>query len=327
MLSATWHDPETRLELGYDWRLDTDLPRWYEYDWQPTTFRFQQGFLPDLIDSPVDVLRQALDHITSRVAIFLSGIEYLGPIRPKPQRVYLLGEIVRQRWRQEGWGAYVDLLEGKLDDAKLIEIDEWLQTLGLGEQIMPPTNKFANRNATVASVEIEEQQESELNELKLQINLNNTGFGASQVIPILVHAVTADQRTREGYPVCIVIEQPELHLHPRAQARLADLFITMANQNVQFILETHSDAILLRLQRRIVESTAGLLEETKSIDEDDLSTFCIQRETDVSTVAAVRFSELGDLQDVPPCFDGFFSNDRDETAELLRAQLLVKMRG
>jgi len=100
----------------------------------------------------------------------------------------------------------------------------------------------------------------------------------------------------------------------------------MVHQNVRFILETHSDAILLRLQRRIVESTAGLLDETKSIDEDNLSAICIQREAGVSNVEKVRFNQLGDLQDVPPCFDRFFSNDRDETAELLRAQLLVKMR-
>ena len=55
----------------------------------------------------------------------------------------------------------------------------------------------------------------------------------------------------------VVIEQPELHLHPSAQARLGDFFIAMAHRGVRFLIETHSENLIIRLRRRIAETTAG----------------------------------------------------------------------
>lgn len=86
----------------------------------------------------------------------------------------------------------------------------------------------------------------------------DVGVGISQVLPVLAQAYAAENRI-------IAIEQPEIHLHPALQAELGDLFIESAlgPRKNQFILETHSEHLILRLLRRIRETTDNEIEEGK----------------------------------------------------------------
>jgi predicted ATPase len=80
------------------------------------------------------------------------------------------------------------------------------------------------------------------------VGLDDVGYGVSQVLPQLL-AIAGDSKLG-------LIEQPELHLHPRLQADLADLFIaTTIGRERQLLVETHSESLLLRLQRRIREGS------------------------------------------------------------------------
>jgi predicted ATPase len=80
------------------------------------------------------------------------------------------------------------------------------------------------------------------------VGLDDVGYGVSQVLPQLL-ALAGDSKLG-------LIEQPELHLHPRLQADLADLFIaTTIGRERQLLVETHSESLLLRLQRRIREGS------------------------------------------------------------------------
>ena len=95
------------------------------------------------------------------------------------------------------------------------------------------------------------------------VDLPDVGFGISQVLPVLVQCFYAPPRS------IIVIEQPEIHLHPSAQSALADVMIDVINskengndRNIQLIIETHSEHFLRRLQRRIAE---GVIDEEKSV--------------------------------------------------------------
>jgi len=100
------------------------------------------------------------------------------------------------------------------------------------------------------------------------INLADTGFGFSQIVPILIQIWTAMtqravSRQSAVTPIVFSIEQPELHLHPRLQAILADLFIQAvkaARSNgveVRLVIETHSEQIINRLGRRVSENAIG----------------------------------------------------------------------
>ena len=80
-----------------------------------------------------------------------------------------------------------------------------------------------------------------------KINLASMGCGISQLVPVIVQTVLLPQSG------CLLVEQPEIHLHPSAQANLADLFIGNITGKRQFVVETHSEHFVLRLRRRIAE--------------------------------------------------------------------------
>ena len=79
------------------------------------------------------------------------------------------------------------------------------------------------------------------------INIADVGLGVSQTLPVLVALLAArpDQ--------IVFVEQPELHLHPRAQVRLADILIQAADRGVRIVVETHSSLLILALQTTIAE--------------------------------------------------------------------------
>ena len=147
-------------------------------------------------------------------------------------------------------------------------------------------------------------------------NLADVGFGISQVLPVLVQGLLMQ---RGGI---YLVEQPEIHLHPDAQAGLADFFIYLASYGVITIVETHSEYLLLRLRRRLAEGgrpvAAGL-----SVEGDDVSPLT---KDDVAILltgvedkeAVVRELEIGDsfqFENLPP---DFMSQALDDRVALLR---------
>ncbi len=82
----------------------------------------------------------------------------------------------------------------------------------------------------------------------LPINIADVGFGSSQLLPIIVQGFYTSSES------ILLVEQPEIHLHPRAQATLGDLLMEIVKQgDCQIIVETHSEHLLARIQRHIAE--------------------------------------------------------------------------
>lgn len=89
------------------------------------------------------------------------------------------------------------------------------------------------------------------NNTELDISLADTGAGFSQSLPVVVQNLAfQDNRLPASM---LIVEQPELHLHPAAHGALADLMISSANQQATCIAETHSEQFIMRLRRRIAE--------------------------------------------------------------------------
>ena len=81
-----------------------------------------------------------------------------------------------------------------------------------------------------------------------KVLITDVGFGVSQILPVIVLCYYVPRGST------IILEQPEIHLHPAVQAWLADVFIDAVNtRGIQIILESHSEHLLTRLQRRIAE--------------------------------------------------------------------------
>jgi predicted ATPase len=174
----------------------------------------------------------------------------------------------------------------------------WLREMGLVEdfrveEIAPGSNRWQ------AHVRIKKGGTEAL--------LTDVGFGVSQVLPV----VTLLQYVPKGSTV--ILEQPEIHLHPLAQASLADVIINAAtHRKVQVIIESHSEHLLLRLQRRVAE------EELKA---DDVRLYFCDSPRGVSKLERLRLDLYGQIDNWP---ENFMGNSFGETyaAEMARLKRL-----
>ena len=140
----------------------------------------------------------------------------------------------------------------------------------------------------------------------LDLTLRDVGVGLSQLLPILVESL---RDTRGfGYGDLLGIEQPELHLHPALQVRLADLFISASTGKInrrQFLVETHSEHLMLRCLRRIRENSDGKLTESGTkLDCDNIAVLFVEPTLDGPRIHRIRIDEEGEFMDPWPT--GFF---------------------
>ncbi len=131
------------------------------------------------------------------------------------------------------------------------------------------------------------------------VTIADVGFGISQLLPVIVQFVV-------GRGCVVMIEQPELHIHPALQSEIADLLIEARSGNVALI-ETHSEHVLLRLLRRIKEDKVGA---------KDVSVQHIHRNCAGSSVEAIGVGSGGELLDPWPA--GFFREREKELHALMR---------
>ena len=224
---------------------------------------------------------------------------YLGPLREYPKRIYTWageeppdvgrkGELAIAALLAAGRrGAYIS--PGPRMRRKTLEerLAFWLAQMGI-------INSFSIRQIA------ENRKEYEVKVRKTRqspdVVITDVGFGLSQVLPVLVMCYYVPEGS------ILLLEQPELHLHPSAQAWLADVFIDVVkNRNVQVILESHSEHFLRRLQRRIAE---------ESISVEKTALYFCRMENSSSVAEKLDVDMFGDIRNWPKDFFG------DEMGEL-----------
>ena len=127
-------------------------------------------------------------------------------------------------------------------------------------------------------------------------NLIDVGYGVSQALPILTELL------RDDSPKMFLLQQPEVHLHPRAQAALGSLFCSLAASGKQIIVETHSDYILDRVYMDIRDKRTDL-------KADDVSILYFERnELDVN-IHSIKVDKDGNILDAPPGYRQFFMEE------------------
>jgi predicted ATPase len=267
------------------------------------------GF-PDVVDArfqsagPLDDLVYAFEQR-------LDQIHHLGPLREPPARTYSWSGEAPEHVGHSGEFAVGALLaaQGRMitvgEDHSghpfMRLIAEWLVKLGLLESfevrpIAPNRRDYEVWVRTPASPE--------------SVNLADVGFGLSQVLPVLVQCFYPERDST------VLFEQPELHLHPRAQTGLADLFIQAINaqeggvpRNAQFIVESHSEHFLRRLQRRIAEG--------KLSPEQTALYFC-EPGSEGSSIKALKLDEYGNITNWP---EKFFGDEMGELTAMTEAAM------
>ena len=130
-----------------------------------------------------------------------------------------------------------------------------------------------------------------------EVAITDVGFGVSQILPVLVLCYYAPEGST------ILLEQPEIHLHPSVQAGLADVFIdAIKTRRVQILLESHSEHLLRRLQRRIAEA---------KLQSDQAALYFVSIEDGASRLEQLNLDLFGNITNWPERFFG------DEMGELM----------
>jgi predicted ATPase len=277
--------------LGRKWQIPGPIKS-YAFPDQAKTYFQNSGFLSEL---------------EAAYEAQLDSIFYLGPLRQYPQRDYLWARSRPSDVGQRGEKAIDAILAATENGEKRnvksksrlmpfqAMIAYWLKQMGLIDsfevaEIALGSNRWQARVRTRPGAS--------------EVLLTDVGFGVSQVLPV----ITLLQYVPEGSTV--VLEQPEIHLHPLAQAALADVMIQAAtHRNIQVILESHSEHLLLRLQRRIAEG---------AISSNDVRLHFCDAPRGISTLTPLEVDLYGNILNWP---DKFMGDAFGETADAEIARL------
>lgn len=154
-------------------------------------------------------------------------------------------------------------------------------------------------------------KDSDLYRVKVQllresvaVDLMDVGFGVSQVLPLLALLAYVPEGST------LVLEQPEMHLHPKVQSELADVFIDIARaRHLQIIFESHSEHMLMRLQRRVAE---------QRISPEQVALYFCENDGEESSISQLQLDDCGSIANWP---EEFFGDALGETAATVSAGL------
>ncbi len=273
-----------------------------------------RAYLPK---KPPSSLAQAISYMDH---YFTACVKYLGPLRDSPRSLYPLtptadphdvgvkgentasilelhrNEIITyvpslSMSKPDAWNFAV---EATLESA----VSDWLNYLEIAQLAV-------SRDFGQLGYELRVRSRASLE----YHDLTHVGVGVSQVIPILTMCLLANADTT------LIVEQPELHLHPKVQCLLGDFFLSMAFCNKQCIIETHSEHLVDRLRFRIAEAERGSAVLSK------IKMYFVEKESVGSTFKEVQINEYGAIPNWPT---GFFDVSQQQAENILRAAILKK---
>lgn len=264
--------------------------------------------------------QQLIVLFASKIKSFLDNFSYLGPLRKKPERFYVAEDA--PKGPESGDGVDVTLFLA-LDDVLVRRVNLELAQLQTGYQIKIVHLNDPNGVASdVFLLQFINQKTG------VAASIKDVGFGFSQILPVIVQCLKSQGSN-------VIIEQPELHLHPAMQAELGDMFIRGAteqqwsqeeydamlirlssseaeipnnwkNRHNRFFIETHSEHLILRLLRRIRETTEGELpENVPPITPDDIAVLYVQPGNNGAQVIHIPVTAEGEFATLWP--GGFFA--------------------
>lgn len=176
---------------------------------------------------------------------------------------------------------------------------DWLQYMGVVSDVL-----------TLDKGKLGHELRVSVGEGGILCDLTHVGVGVSQVVPIVVSALLADEGST------LIFEQPELHLHPRVQSRLADFFLSMAHLQKQCIIETHSEHLIDRLRLRAAAS------EDESVA-NGIKICFVEAVNGHSKYTPLEVTQYGTIKNWPR---GFFDESEESASQLLRARMEKRSR-
>jgi hypothetical protein len=276
-------DKHTQNELSKLISYESTIFSWF------SPFENQGDFLPDFKRESYSIATKIISKIidkslsSARASFKRELVNHISPLRAHPRRFYFLDKA--------NINTVLDTLDGnslaevlKENETVKKNVNSWLSKFGLQVGV-----------STIQDV----IHQLKINQYALDLDITDVGFGISQILPIIVQGFLSSRGS------LTMIEQPEIHLHPKMQANLADLFIDIARGNTVFpkrnknkhanlqkhlLIETHSEYLLKRLMRRINEGV---------ISSDQVAIYFVEppkNEGDPSLIVEKEISQEGGFE-------------------------------
>lgn len=254
--------------------------------------------------------------LTLQFEALMGAAHYVGPLREYPERLYTWSGEVPEHVGIKGERAVEALLAGVdrwfnfKPKQKIKPLQEvvalWLKNMNLIDAFEV---KRIAKNRKEYEVVVQTRHNAP------QVKITDVGFGVSQVLPVIVECFYVPAHST------VIFEQPEIHLHPRVQADLADLFIDAIHaregsveRGVQLIVESHSEHFLRRLQRRIAE---------EQVSKDEVALYFCEPSSNGASIQELETDLFGNIVNWP---EHFFGDEMGDLAAMTEAAMQRKMK-
>lgn len=227
-----------------------------------------------------------------RIKKDFSNIKYIGPIRKTAERSYIIENFKGLSFNGEHTTQIL-----ATDHELRNRVEHYLKKMGIAENI-----QIYLRSPIQRSFEFKLKTKG----AERGVNFKDVGCGICQILPVIVQSLMTKDES------LVILEQPEVHLHPKTQADLADFFVEVASKNNRFLIETHSDFLIERLRYRVA---------TEDLRFEDLAVYYIDHDntTNSAKVTKIIINKQGQYQNIPP---GYLTNFRMiETSNMTRKLL------
>ena len=243
-------------------------------------------------------LAQSFDMKANRM-YFGSSLYASAPVRSKPRRIYDLSRLTHE---DDPEGDKIPIYFAKL---YFSDKEKW-------DNLRVPLEAFGQQSGLFDEISVSSLGKQESGVFQVQIrkfsptqkgpkhNLVDVGYGVSQVLPIITELLRPDR------PSIFLYQQPEVHLHPSAQAALGSLFCKSAGRRCQLIVETHSDHLLDRVRMDIRDKETEL-------KPDDVSILFFERSGLSARIHSLRLDQEGNVLDAPDTYRRFFLEETDRS--------------
>lgn len=207
----------------------------------------------------------------------------IGPVRSEPRRTY---ERITENLVPEG------------SDMPLI-LAQNLGTANARRGFLSALKRFGKESGLYSSIAVRALGDNRSDPFQVFVglsgyprNITDVGYGVSQSLPLVVHSVVASRE------VTLLMQQPEVHLHPRAQAALGSFFVDLvAAGSRQFVIETHSDYIIDRIRLEVARGR---------LNPELVSILYFERKGAETTIHEIEVDQLGNVANAPPTYRSFF---------------------
>lgn len=280
---------------------DTDKPEYYS-DYMDVRnkkvpvawFNFIPVIKPEL---GFEAISKVSEDLRRRISFSLDTIVNIGPLREKPERMMLFAGEKPASVGTKGEDTFKLLFNDK-HSASSMELEEKLNRYLKKYNYLLEWSMLGSNLGQFMLKDIS---------TGISVNIVDVGFGISQVLPIAVQLYVTGRRQ------FLLIEQPEIHLHSKAQADIADLMIDAINHGKKtIIVETHSENLLLRLRRRAAEGKITALE--------NVAIYYVEQKDSISRVYPMKLNQLGDIENMPDDFKEFFMDNYNDLMSIHEAK-------